>query len=89
MEERDIEKVISYGKRNTLTLGSDPNINHVQIFENKGSDYGLFQPTPAWADMGTAFHSARSAEKGGAPKKLLGPKQQQFIGRLFTTRTQR
>jgi UDPglucose--hexose-1-phosphate uridylyltransferase len=46
MEERDIEKVISLWQKEYTTLGSDPNINHVQIFENKGAIMGCSNPHP-------------------------------------------
>ena len=46
MEERDIEKVISLWQKEYSDLGSDPNINHVQIFENKGAIMGCSNPHP-------------------------------------------
>ena len=46
MEERDIEKVISLWQQEYSNLGSDPNINHVQIFENKGAIMGCSNPHP-------------------------------------------
>ena len=46
MEERDIEKVISLWQKEYTDLGSDPNINHVQIFENKGAIMGCSNPHP-------------------------------------------
>ena len=44
MEELDIEKVISLWQKEYTTLGSDPKINHVQIFENKGAIMGCSNP---------------------------------------------
>ena len=46
MEERDIEEVITLWKKEYTDLGSDPNINHVQIFENKGQIMGCSNPHP-------------------------------------------
>jgi UDPglucose--hexose-1-phosphate uridylyltransferase len=46
MEERDIEEVISLWQKEYTDLGSDPNINHVQIFENKGAIMGCSNPHP-------------------------------------------
>ena len=46
MEERDIEKVIVLWQQEYTTLGSNPNINHVQIFENKGVIMGCSNPHP-------------------------------------------
>ena len=46
MEERDIEKVITLWQEEYTDLGSDPDINHVQIFENKGAIMGCSNPHP-------------------------------------------
>ena len=46
MEEHDVEKVISLWQQEYTELGSDPNINHVQIFENKGAIMGCSNPHP-------------------------------------------
>jgi UDPglucose--hexose-1-phosphate uridylyltransferase len=46
MEEHDVEKVISLWQKEYTELGSDPNINHVQIFENKGVIMGCSNPHP-------------------------------------------
>ena len=46
MKVRDIEKVISLWQKEYTTLGSDPNINHIQIFENKGAIMGCSNPHP-------------------------------------------
>ncbi len=46
MEESDIEKVIKTWQIEFETLGSNPNINHVQIFENKGTMMGNSNPHP-------------------------------------------
>jgi len=40
MEVNDIEEVITLWQKEYSTHGSDPNINHVQIFENKGAIMG-------------------------------------------------
>ena len=46
MEERDIEEVITLWQKEYTDLGTDPNINHVQIFENKGAIMGCSNPHP-------------------------------------------
>jgi len=46
MEEHDIEEVITLWQQEYTNLGSDPNINHVQIFENKGAIMGCSNPHP-------------------------------------------
>ena len=46
MEEHDVEKVISLWQKEYTELGIDPNINHVQIFENKGAVMGCSNPHP-------------------------------------------
>jgi len=46
MEERDIAEVITLWQKEYTDLGSDPNINHVQIFENKGAIMGCSNPHP-------------------------------------------
>jgi len=46
MAENEIENVISTWQDEFKTLGSNPNINYVQIFENKGSIMGNSNPHP-------------------------------------------
>lgn len=46
MEVSEIEAVISLWQKEYKALGSDPNINHVQIFENKGAIMGCSNPHP-------------------------------------------
>jgi UDPglucose--hexose-1-phosphate uridylyltransferase len=46
MEVADIEKVISLWQNEYLTLGDLKEINHVQIFENKGDLMGCSNPHP-------------------------------------------
>jgi len=46
MNEKDIEKVIEVWQEEFKTLGSNPEINYVQIFENKGSMMGNSNPHP-------------------------------------------
>jgi UDPglucose--hexose-1-phosphate uridylyltransferase len=60
MEVGDIIEVINLWQKEYTTLGSDPNINHVQIFENKGAIMGCSNPHPHGTDMGATLHSARS-----------------------------
>ena len=46
MESTDIEKVIKLWQQEYESLGSNPQINHVQIFENKGAVMGCSNPHP-------------------------------------------
>ena len=46
MEVSEIEEVITLWQKEYTELGSDPNINHVQIFENKGLIMGCSNPHP-------------------------------------------
>ncbi|WP_299767883.1 UDP-glucose--hexose-1-phosphate uridylyltransferase [uncultured Dokdonia sp.] len=46
MEVEDIEKVISLWQEEYATLGGKQEINHVQIFENKGPIMGCSNPHP-------------------------------------------
>ena len=46
IEESEIAKVIKTWQVEFKALGSNPNINHVQIFENKGSMMGNSNPHP-------------------------------------------
>ena len=73
MEERDIEEVITLWKKEYTDLGSDPNINHVQIFENKGEIMGCSNPT----HMDRYGHNApflRKCRKKWCTKKDIGTK---------------
>ena len=46
MKESEIEKVIRTWQDEFKTLGTNPNINHIQIFENKGLMMGNSNPHP-------------------------------------------
>lgn len=46
MRTEDIYKVIKLWQKEYHTLGQNPNINHVQIFENKGNIMGCSNPHP-------------------------------------------
>lgn len=46
MDESDIVKVISLWQKEYVQLGANPNINNVQIFENKGAIMGCSNPHP-------------------------------------------
>ena len=46
MEVNDIVEVIRLWQKEYSALGQDPNINHVQIFENKGAVMGCSNPHP-------------------------------------------
>jgi UDPglucose--hexose-1-phosphate uridylyltransferase len=54
MAVRDIVQVISLWQKEYKTLGENPDINHVQIFENKGDIMGCSNPHPhgqIWAQL--------------------------------------
>ncbi|RSK41900.1 UDP-glucose--hexose-1-phosphate uridylyltransferase [Mangrovimonas spongiae] len=46
MNVKDIQKVIHTWQNEYVTLGKQPNINYVQIFENKGAVMGCSNPHP-------------------------------------------
>ena len=46
MEEKEIEKVIKTWQQEFKNLSSNPDINHIQIFENKGLMMGNSNPHP-------------------------------------------
>jgi len=46
MEVSDLVKVMETWQQEFVTLGADPNINYVQIFENKGAIMGCSNPHP-------------------------------------------
>ena len=46
MDEADIREVIEVWRKEYQSLGSQPFINHVQIFENKGAVMGCSNPHP-------------------------------------------
>jgi len=46
MEVKDIVDVVKLWQKEYAELGNDPNINHVQIFENKGAIMGCSNPHP-------------------------------------------
>jgi UDPglucose--hexose-1-phosphate uridylyltransferase len=46
MEVEDIQQVIKLWQKEYQELGESPNINHVQIFENKGEIMGCSNPHP-------------------------------------------
>jgi UDPglucose--hexose-1-phosphate uridylyltransferase len=46
MTQKQIEEIIHIWKKEYQEIGSDPQINHVQIFENKGEVMGCSNPHP-------------------------------------------
>jgi UDPglucose--hexose-1-phosphate uridylyltransferase len=46
MDPKDITKVVKAWQHEYQTLGANPNINYVQIFENKGAVMGCSNPHP-------------------------------------------
>lgn len=68
METADIEKIVAVWKEQYAQLGSYDFINHVQIFENKGSVMGCSNPHPhgqIWAQ------SSLPTQVGKTQKSLL------------------
>ena len=62
MDEREIENIISTWQNEYKTLGSNSNINYVQIFENKGAIMGNSNPHPhgqIWAQENIPMEPAR------------------------------
>jgi UDPglucose--hexose-1-phosphate uridylyltransferase len=62
MSENDIEKVITVWQQEFKSLGSHPNINHVQIFENKGLMMGnsnLHPHCQIWAQESIPMEPAK------------------------------
>jgi UDPglucose--hexose-1-phosphate uridylyltransferase len=66
MELDDIIKVIELWQREYQDLGSKPEINYVQIFENKGTVMGCSNPHPhgqIWAQSTVPDEPAKESEK--------------------------
>ena len=66
MELDDIVKVIELWQHEYRSLGSKPEINYVQIFENKGAVMGCSNPHPhgqIWAQSTVPDEPARESEK--------------------------
>ena len=66
MEESEIEKVIETWIAEFKTLGSNSNINYVQIFENKGSIMGNSNPHPhgqIWAQESIPLEAAKELKQ--------------------------
>jgi UDPglucose--hexose-1-phosphate uridylyltransferase len=60
MEEDEIEKIVAVWQQEMKSLGAHPKINHVQIFENKGTMMGNSNPHPhcqIWAQESTPMES--------------------------------
>jgi UDPglucose--hexose-1-phosphate uridylyltransferase len=74
MEVNDIVEVIRLWQKEYTALGSDPNINHVQIFENKGAIMGCSNPHPhgqIWAQRSIPQEVQKKIVR---QKKFLGQK---------------
>lgn len=66
MEVADIEKVITTWQEEYKELGAKPEINHVQIFENKGATMGCSNPHPhgqIWAQKSIPNEVLKKTEK--------------------------
>ncbi|RKR12853.1 UDPglucose--hexose-1-phosphate uridylyltransferase [Maribacter vaceletii] len=66
MEVSDIEKVITTWQEEYKELGAKPEINHVQIFENKGATMGCSNPHPhgqIWAQKSIPNEVIKKTEK--------------------------
>ena len=65
MDEADIRKVIEVWRKEYQSLGSQPFINHVQIFENKGAVMGCSNPHPhgqIWAQASVPLEVLKKTE---------------------------
>ncbi len=66
MDEDDIEKIITAWQNEFKNLGSKPEINHVQIFENKGALMGNSNPHPhcqIWAQKNIPMEPAKELKQ--------------------------
>ena len=66
MEVDDIKKVVDAWCHEFEEIGSDPDINYVQIFENKGQIMGCSNPHPhgqIWAQNSVPGEPAKESEK--------------------------
>jgi UDPglucose--hexose-1-phosphate uridylyltransferase len=66
MDENEIENVISTWQNEFKNLGTNPKINYVQIFENKGALMGNSNPHPhgqIWAQENIPMESAKEAKQ--------------------------
>jgi UDPglucose--hexose-1-phosphate uridylyltransferase len=66
MTESEIENVITVWQNEFKTLGNDPKIKHVQIFENKGAMMGNSNPHPhcqIWAQESIPMEPAKELKQ--------------------------
>jgi len=66
MDEEGIVNVVAVWQEEFKTLGSDPRINHVQIFENKGAMMGNSNPHPhgqIWAQESIPREPAKELQQ--------------------------
>jgi UDPglucose--hexose-1-phosphate uridylyltransferase len=66
LDQADVARVVDVWTEQYLELGSDPLINHVQIFENRGPTMGASNPHPhgqIWATEHVPIHVAREQER--------------------------
>ena len=66
MQLPEIRRVVDLWAEQFAELGSRPEINHVQIFENKGEAMGSSNPHPhgqIWAQESVPMHAAREGER--------------------------
>ncbi len=62
----DVRRVVDVWAEEYLALGRDPQVAHVQIFENKGEAMGASNPHPhgqIWAQRTVPMHVARELER--------------------------
>ncbi|GLC23658.1 UDP-glucose--hexose-1-phosphate uridylyltransferase [Roseisolibacter agri] len=62
----DVRRVVDVWADEYLALGSDPQVAHVQIFENKGEAMGASNPHPhgqIWAQRTVPMHVARELDR--------------------------
>ncbi|SNT26594.1 UTP-hexose-1-phosphate uridylyltransferase /UDP-glucose-hexose-1-phosphate uridylyltransferase [Granulicella rosea] len=71
MERKDIEAVIEVWREETATLGARPEINSVQIFENRGAMMGSSNPHPHCQIWSTGHVPDEPLAEGHAQKDYL------------------
>ena len=75
MDVPGIRRVVELWAEEYATLGSDPGINHVQIFENRGEVMGSSNPHPhgqIWAQRSVPLTAAREGERLAAHRSRHG-----------------
>jgi UDPglucose--hexose-1-phosphate uridylyltransferase len=75
MDRPAVRRVVDLWAEQYAELGADPDIGHVQIFENKGEAMGASNPHPhgqIWAQRSLPLHAARELERQRAHHERHG-----------------